>query len=76
MLDFIEPGKPTQNPHVESFNGTFRDECPICLDLRWFGSLAQARTVIQTWKEEYNTQPPHSALQWRTPTAFAKTLTT
>jgi putative transposase len=59
-LDFIAPGKPTQNAHVESFNGKVRDEC---LDLHWFGRLAQARTVIQTWKEEYNTQRPQSALQ-------------
>jgi putative transposase len=52
-LDFIEPGKPTQNAHSESFNGRFRDEC---LDLHWFGSLAHARAIIQTWKEDYNTQ--------------------
>jgi putative transposase len=43
MLDFIEPRKPTQNAHIESFNGRFHDEC---LDLHWFGSLAHARAVI------------------------------
>jgi putative transposase len=72
-LDFIEPGKPTQNSYIESFNGKFRDEC---LDLHWFGSLAQARAIIHAWKEEYNTERPHSALHWRTPAAFAQSITT
>jgi putative transposase len=72
-LDFIEPGKPTQNAHIESFNGRFRDEC---LDLHWFGSLAHARVVIQTWKEDYNTIRPHSALQQQAPAVYAQSLAT
>jgi putative transposase len=72
-LDFIEPGKPTQNVHIESFNGRFRDEC---LDLHWFGSRAHARAVIQAWKEDYNIQRPHRALRWRTPAAFAQSVAT
>jgi putative transposase len=72
-LDFIEPGKPTQNAHIESFNGKFRDEC---LDLHWFGSLPHARAIIHAWKEEYNTQRPHSALRQQTPAAFAQSLAT
>ncbi len=43
-LDFIEPGKPTQNGQIESFNGRFRAEC---LDQEWFGSLQQARKMIE-----------------------------
>jgi putative transposase len=72
-LDFIEPGKPTQNGHIESFNGKFRDEC---LNLHWFGSLPQARAIIHAWKEEYNTERPHSALRQQTPAAFAQSLAT
>jgi putative transposase len=72
-LDFIEPGKPTQNGYLESFNGKFRDEC---LNLHWFASLAQARVSIQTWKEEYNHERPHSALQHLAPAVFAQALAT
>ncbi len=35
-LDFSRPGKPTDNPFIESFNGSFRDEC---LNVNWFLSL-------------------------------------
>ena len=41
----IEPGSPKQNACIESFNGTFRDEC---LDENWFESLEQARQAIAT----------------------------
>jgi transposase InsO family protein len=30
------PGKPTDNAFIESFNGTFRDEC---LNTHWFETL-------------------------------------
>ena len=63
-LDFIDPGKPMQNGHLESFNGKFRDEC---LNVHWFRSLADARQLIMAWKEEYNTERPHSALGGRAP---------
>jgi putative transposase len=36
----IEKDSPTQNANIESFNGTFRDEC---LSENWFESLDQAR---------------------------------
>lgn len=58
-LHFIEPGKPTQNGHIESFNGKLRDEC---LNQEWFVSLQEARRVIETWRYDYNHIRPHSAL--------------
>ncbi len=58
-LHFIDPGKPTQNAYIESFNGKFRDEC---LDQNWFTDLADARGKIETWRVEYNTVRPHSSL--------------
>jgi putative transposase len=66
-LDFIQPGKPTQNAHVESFNGRFRDEC---LAQARFPTLARARVEIELWRIDYNTERPHSALDYRTPKAF------
>lgn len=66
-LDFIQPGKPTQNAHVESFNGRFRDEC---LAQERFPTLARARAEIEIWRVDYNTERPHSALDYKTPRAF------
>jgi putative transposase len=64
----IQPGKPMQNGHVESFNGRLRDEC---LNASWFPNLWDARRRIEAWRTEYNEQRPHSALDYRTPAEFA-----
>ncbi len=66
-LRFIEPGKPIQNAFVESLNGKLRDEC---LNLHWFRSLTHAREEIDRWRHHYNTERPHSALGYQTPTEF------
>jgi transposase InsO family protein len=39
-LVHIQPGKPTQNAHVESFHGRMREEC---LNVSWFQNLLDAR---------------------------------
>jgi len=67
-LDYIQPGKPMQNGHVESFNGKFRDEC---LNMHWFTTLRQARSIIESWRMDYNIVRPHSALGYATPEEFA-----
>jgi len=67
-LHFIEPGKPSQNGHIESFNGKLRDEC---LNQEWFTSLFHARCVLAAWKNDYNTVRPHSALNYQTPIQWA-----
>lgn len=64
----IQPGKPMQNGHVESFHGRLRDEC---LNANWFWNLWDARRKIACWRSEYNQQRPHSALGYRTPEEFA-----
>ncbi len=58
-LDYSRPGKPTDNPYIESFNGSFRDEC---LNLHWFLSLEDARAKFKAWRKEYNSFRPHSSL--------------
>jgi len=61
---FIEPGRPQQNGFVESFNGKLRDEC---LNEEVFPTLAEARAVIELWRQDYNQVRPHSALGGLTP---------
>lgn len=70
-LRLIEPGKPNQNAYIESFNGRFRDEC---LNEHWFLNLLHARSVIETWRREYNEERPKKALGGLTPAAYAKQL--
>ena len=68
-LHFIQPGKPTQNAFVESFNGKFRE---YCLDLNWFVSLEDARTAIEQWRQHYNNVRPHRSLGKKPPAVFAR----
>lgn len=68
-IHFIEPGKPTQNAFVESFNGKFRDEC---LNENWFLSLDHARKAISQYVKEYNEYRPHRSLGGKTPVEFYK----
>jgi putative transposase len=67
-LDFIRPGKPTDNGHIESFNGKFRDEC---LNQYWFVNMVEARERIEAWRRDYNQERPHSSLGYQTPAQFA-----
>jgi putative transposase len=63
-LDFSRPGTPSDNALVEAFNSRFRQEC---LNQHWFLSMEDAKTKLLEWRNEYNTQRPHSALGYRTP---------
>jgi Integrase core domain len=64
----IQPGKPTQNAHVESFHGRLREEC---LNVSWSQNLFDARRKITACQKEYNEERPHSSLGYRTPKEFA-----
>jgi putative transposase len=71
QLAFIRPGKPNENAYIESFNGKFRDEC---LNEHWFITMVHARSVIEAWRIEYNTERTHSSLDNLTPEEFAMKL--
>jgi putative transposase len=67
-LDFIRPGKPTENALIESFNGRLRDEC---LNVYSFLSIAHAQDLIDGWRRDYNDRRPHGALGHLTPSEYA-----
>lgn len=63
-LDFSRPGTPSDNALVEAFNSRFRQEY---LNQHWFLSLGDAKMKLSKWQNEYNTERPHSALGYQTP---------
>lgn len=69
-LDFIRPGKPTENAYIESFNGRLRDEL---LNDQLFVSLQDAREKLEAWRADYNESRPHGSLGNLTPEEFIKT---
>jgi transposase InsO family protein len=70
---YIEPGSPWENPYIESFNGRSRDEL---LNVEEFGSLLEARVIVEAWRIEYNTYRPHGSLGGLTPAEYAINWTT
>ncbi len=66
-LDFIRPGKPTENGMIESFNGRLRDEC---LNVNEFVTLDDVRKILKAWRHDYNHCRPHGSLGNLTPYEF------
>jgi putative transposase len=69
QLDFIRPGRPTENGYIESFNGRLRDEC---LNVQVFFALADVREKLELWRHDYNQVRPHSSLRDHPPEVFAR----
>lgn len=67
-IEYIQPGKPTQNAYIESFNARLREEC---LNQELFLDLDDARRKIENWRQVYNELRPHSALGGMPPSRFA-----
>ncbi len=67
MLEFIKPGKPTQNAFIERFNRTYRTEI---LDFYLFRTLNEVRGITERWLMEYNSERPHESLNNLTPEEY------
>ena len=59
---YVAPASPWQNGYAESFHSKVRDEF---LNREEFESEPQAQALGALWKEEYNTERPHSSLGYR-----------
>lgn len=55
---FIAPSSPWQNGFVEGFNGRLRD---VSLNREWFRSHAEAKVLIERWRQYYDERRTHSA---------------
>lgn len=65
---YVEPGSPWENGYAESFHSRLRDEF---LAVEVFESLAAARKLTATWRNDYNHYRPHGSLGYVTPVEFA-----
>jgi putative transposase len=66
-LEFIQPGKPTQNSFIERFNRIFRDDV---LYFYIFSSLNEVRKITENWLKQHNEQRSHESLGDLTPSEY------
>ena len=71
--DLHRAGLALGEPFVASFKGRCRDEL---LNIEEFGTLLEARVIVEAWRAKYNTYRPHSSLGGLTPAELAKRWTT
>lgn len=69
QTQYIAPGSPWENGHVESFHGKLRGGC---LNRELFGNLLEAKVLVEQWRQQYNEKRPHSSLGYQTPRQFAR----
>ena len=68
-LDFSQPGKPTDNAHIEPFNARLRVKC---LNAHIFESLEDADETLTSWRSVCKSVRPHSAFGMLTPRELAE----
>ncbi len=68
-LQYIQPGKPTQNAYIERKNGSIRREL---LNTWLFYSLAEVRIMTEEWRHDYNHERPHKSLGYLSPIKYAE----
>jgi len=64
----IQKGKPQQNAIIERFNRTYREDV---LDANLFFSPHHVYDITKPWKDDYNEERPHQALNYCTPNEYA-----
>lgn len=68
-LQYIQPGKPSQNAYIERLNRTFREDV---LDAYLFGSLPEVNAISYEWQIDYNSNHPHKSLNGLSPWLYMK----
>jgi putative transposase len=68
-LNYIQPGTPRQNAHIERYNRTYRHEM---LNANVFESLRQVRELTQAWIIEHDEERPHDSLRKIPPSIFRR----
>ena len=69
--EYITPYSPEQKRAIERFMRTLKEEC---IWLNSFTSFREAKSVIESWIEEYNTDRPHQELGYSAPAEYREKL--
>lgn len=66
-IQYIQPGKPTQNAYIERFNRTYREDV---LDAYIFDHINEVKQLSEEWRIDYNQNHPHKALKGMSPLQY------